>query len=406
LNSICQDDDGCRLEEQFRCVHYLRHVRLEEGGVARAVLDICSLLARRGHHVTLLTADARDVPAAWQAGDKNLPRAVIIPAPRFAGPAPVEAESALRNAHVLHLHAPWEISNLPLARWARRWHIPYIVSIHGMLDRWSLRQKRLKKWLFLALVGRRFLAGAARVHCTALAELEQAAHLLRPGSGVVIPYAIDLAAFVELPGTAIALSAYPGLTRDTPRLLFLSRLHPKKRPDLLIEAAAMLARAGQPCQVILAGPGETRYIARLQRLANERGLNRSVIFTGMIDGLTKASLFQAGDVFVLPTSQENFGIVLVEALAAGTPVVTTRGVDIWQHLKAAGAVIVDQDSAQMATAIGSLIADLPKASKRGHEGREWVFRELDADRVIGAYGRMYRDVADVVAPNTSPVQKA
>jgi glycosyltransferase involved in cell wall biosynthesis len=269
--------------------------------------------------------------------------------------------------------------------------IPYIVSIHGVLAEWSLRQKWLKKWLFLTLVGRRFLAGAARVHCTSAAELEQASRYLRPGSGMVMAYPIDLSSFADLPGTERALSEYPELTGDMPRLLLLSRLHPKKRPDLLIDAAAKLEGAGQPCQLILAGPGEPAYVAELQQLALERGLARRVLFPGMVSGLTKVSLFQAADVFVLPTSHENFGIVLVEAMAAGAPVITTRAVDLWQELQSAGAVIVDQDAGQIATAIRSLIADLPAAKQRGQQGREWVFRELDRDRVIGAYERMYRD---------------
>jgi glycosyltransferase involved in cell wall biosynthesis len=312
------------------------------------------------------------------------------------GALPIEAESAIRNAHVLHLHTPWGtpwgFANVSFARRAKRLQVPYIVSIHGMLAEWSLRQNWLKKWLFLALVGRRFLAGAARVHCTAAAELEQASRFLRPGSGIVMAYPIDLSSFADLPGAERALSEYPELTGDTPRILFLSRLHPKKRPDLLIEAAALLERASQPCQLILAGPSEPAYVAELQKLALERGLVRQVLFPGMVNGLTKVSLFQAADVFVLPTSHENFGIVLVEAMAAGTPVITTRAVDIWQELQSAGAVIVDQDAAQIATAIRSLIADLPAAKQRCRQGREWVFRELDANRVIGAYERMYRDV--------------
>jgi glycosyltransferase involved in cell wall biosynthesis len=380
------------LEERYRCVHYLHRVRLLEGGRVRAALDICSSLARRGHQVTLLTTDATDLPPGWLSGENNLPRAVAIPVPRLLGALPIEAESAIRSAHVLHLHHPWDLSDLLLARGANRLQIPYIVSVHGVLAEWSLRQKWLKKWLFLALVGRRFLAGAARVHCTAVAELEQASRFLRHGSGIVMAYPIDLSSFAELPGTERALSEYPELTGDTPRLLFLSRLHPKKRPDLLVEAAARLERAGQPCQLILAGPGEPAYVAELKQLALERGLARRVLFPGMVNGPTKVSLFQAADVFVLPTSQENFGIVLLEAMAAGTPVITTRGVDIWQELQSAGAVIVDQDPAQIATAIRSLIADLPMARQRGQQGREWVFRELDADRVIGAYERMYRDV--------------
>ena len=390
------EHDGPCPEERYRCVHYLRRVRLEDGGVVRVVLDICSLLALRGNHVTLLTTDPTDVPSTWEAGDKNLPRAATIRVPRLLGTLPIEAESAIRNAHILHLHTPWGtpwgFCNMSFARSAKRLRVPYIVSIHGMLAEWSLRQNWLKKWLFLTLVGRRFLAGAARVHCTAAAELEQASRFLRHGSGIVMAYPVDLSSFADLPGTERALSEYPELTGETPRLLFLSRLHPKKRPDLLIEAAARLDKGGQPCQLILAGPGEPAYVAELQQLALERGLVRRVLFPGMVTGLTKVSLYQAADVFVLPTSHENFGIVLVEAMAAGTPVITTHAVDIWQELQSAGAVIVDQDPAQIATAIRSLIADLPMARQRGQQGREWVFRELDADRVIGAYERMYRDV--------------
>jgi glycosyltransferase involved in cell wall biosynthesis len=386
------EHDGPCPEKRLRCVHFLGRIRLHEGGVARALLDICSCLAVRGHHVTLLTADATDVPPAWQKGDKSLPQAVTIPVPRLIGALPIEVESTIRRAHILHLHTPWGFSNLSLARGAKRLQVPYIVSIHGTLDDWSLRQKWLKKWLFLALFGRRFLAGAARVHCTATAELTQASRFLRPGSGIVIAYLIDLASFADMPGAEWALHEYPELNGDAPRLLFLSRLHPKKRPDLLIEAAARLEKAGQPCQLILAGPGEDAYVAQLQQLALQRGLVRRVLFTGMVHGLTKRSLFQAADVFVLPTSQENFGIVLVEAMAAGTPVITTRGVDIWQELQSAGAVIVDQDPANIAAAIRSLIVDLPMAKQRGQQGREWVFRELNVERVIGAYERMYRDV--------------
>jgi glycosyltransferase involved in cell wall biosynthesis len=378
--------------ERHRYVHYLRQVRLQEGGVVRAVLDICSSLAARGHEVTLLTCDGRDVPSAWKKRGGMVPQAVTIPVPRLLGGMPIEAEMILRDAQVLHLHTPWELSNLSFAQRANQLNVPYIVSIHGMLDHWSLGQKWLKKQLFLALIGRRFLGGAARVHCTAAEELSQVAPYLRSDSGIVMPYPVDLSPYLDLPGAKLSLGQYPEIVGDAPSVLFLSRLHPKKRPDLLIEAIAKLEKEGKVCQLILAGPGEPAYVSKLRQLAKERGLTRPMVFTGMVQGPLKASLFQAADVFVLPTSQENFGIVLVEALACGTPVITTRGVDIWKELQSGGAIIVDQDPAVIAAEIGALIADLPKAKQLGHQGREWVFREFDSNRVIGDYERMYQDV--------------
>jgi len=93
-----------------------------------------------------------------------------------------------------------------------------------MLDDWSVAQKARKKRLFLALAGRRFLAGAARVHCTAEAELAQAAKFLRPGSGIVISLLVDLAPYANLPGPELALGQFPQIGGEGPRLLFLSRL--------------------------------------------------------------------------------------------------------------------------------------------------------------------------------------
>ncbi|HXE53717.1 MAG TPA: glycosyltransferase, partial [Tepidisphaeraceae bacterium] len=221
---------------RLKCVHFLRSVRLEEGGVVRAVLDICGGLAARGHEVTLVSCDATDVPPEWKSGAPGVPRSIVAPT-RGIGSDP-QIESLLTQADVLHLHTPWERMNLSLAGLARRDGVPYVVSIHGMLDEWSMRQKTFKKGLYLALVGKWFLAKAAAVHCTARAELEQASRYLRPGSGVVVPLPIDLTAYAQLPGPEEALTAFHRIEADVPRVLFLSRLHPKKRPELVIEAAA------------------------------------------------------------------------------------------------------------------------------------------------------------------------
>ena len=379
-------------EGRIRGVHYLRAVRLEEGGVVRAVLDLCAALAVRGNDITLLTSDAKDVPTAWGQNAVGTPRIVTIPVPQLLGRLSGEVQAVLRGADVLHLHTPWELANLPLARAAMQHSVPYVLTIHGMLDEWSLAQKFAKKHLFLALAGRRFLARAARVHCTAQAELTQSTPFLRPGSGIVIPLLVDLDPFLDLPGPAPALKAIPQLAGPEPRVLFLSRLHPKKRPELLIEAASRLQAAGVAIKTIIAGPGENPYVTQLKELAHRLGISDRVFFPGMVRGQTKVSLYQSADVFVLPTSQENFGFVLVEALAAGTPVVTTRGVDIWDELRSAGAVIAEPTADALAAAIRPLLSDPSHSRQLGQQGRRWVLRELSPQSVVGRYEQMYRSL--------------
>src|SRR5207248_2150044 len=108
------------------------------------------------------------------------PIAKVIPPPREIPGKPLGAEAlqiaeaSIRDADILHLHGPWLDGNRQLAEIARRYGVPYIVTLHGMLDDWSMSQRAIKKRLYMMLWGKRFLDRAACVHCTAAAELAQA----------------------------------------------------------------------------------------------------------------------------------------------------------------------------------------------------------------------------------------
>jgi len=382
----------------LRCVHFWRECCFERGGVATAVLDLCAVLAERGHQVTLLTFDATDVPEPWLQDHPNGPTAIEIERSRFARTMLSRrsmriASRAIEHADIVHLHTPWGPSNLQVARTARAAHLPYVVTPHGMLDDWSMKQNRLKKKTFLATVGRRFLESAARIHFTAESELAQATRWI-PAAGdrcSIVPLIVDLTAFQHLPGPEPALAKYPAIDSGKRSILFLSRLHPKKGIEFLIEAAAMLANNSDSFQVLIAGPGDPSYVESLRQLVAKHALADRIHFLGMVRGADKLSLFQLADVFVLPTHQENFGVVLVEALASGTPVVTTRGTDIWQELQTAGALIAARTAESLAAAIGPLLEDPRRGHALGRQGREHVLRWLARDRLASRYEQLYGD---------------
>lgn len=361
----------------------------------RAVLDLAGALARAGDDVVVATFDATDVPDAWRAGGTGLPRVATLPTPALPGAWFARSQrgalrEAVAGADVVHVHAMWTPSNAQVAAVARSMEIPYVLTPHGMLDDWSMAQRRAKKVLYLALAGRKMLRHAAAVHCTASAEAQQAGRWFNNRTEVA-PVLFDLGPYRTLPGAGASERAFPMLERGAPVALFLSRLHEKKRPQALIEAASVLRDRGVDVTVAIAGSGEPALEASLRGLVERFGLADRVFLLGMVRGEEKVSLLERADVFVLPTSQENFGIALVEAMACATPVVTTKGVDIWPELaESGGATIIERaDGAAVAGAIEGLLRDGARLRAMGDAARAWALRELDERAVVGRYREMY-----------------
>lgn len=371
----------------------------------RAVTDMVAALARAGHRVVVLTHIAKDVPQEWRTGGAGQPVLVELP-PRVRfglidqRTREIVAEH-VKQADVVHMHTPWEPSNLQVGPIARRAGVPYVVSVHGMLDDWSMGQHgTLKKKLFLAIVGKRHLERAAFIHCTAQAELDQAKRWFPRGHGCVIPLVFDLEPYRELPGLDLAKSKFSALSRSGAKILFLSRLHPVKRVELVIDAAILLRQRGVEFTLVIAGTGDDGYVLGLKQRAESLG--DDVSFVGLVAGREKVSLYQSADVTVVPSEHENFGMVFPESLACRTAVVTTKGVSIWAELeRCGGAKIVEPDAHVIADTLQGLLADLPKLQSMGERGREWAFSELDGDRVAQRYVALYRDAIER-SPHSRP----
>ena len=389
--------------EPLRCAHYLARVWLSDGGVVRMVLNLCSALAAAGHHVNFITADAADVPADWRAGGPGVPAVIHLPAlRRLSGAAEAIAavRTVLRGSEVLHLHTPWDWANLRLARLTRTLNLPYVVTAHGMLDDWALAHHRLRKSLFLALAGRRFLERAACVHCTGEVEAAQSAARFPAGRAAVVPLLIDMDAYRELPGPGPARRAFPAAAAPGHKVLFISRLVRGKGLELLIDAAALLRDRGVAFTLLVAGDGPADYRAGLERRVAENRLGERVAFLGMVSGVEKVSLYEAADVVVLASEHENFGFIVPEAMACRTPAVTTRGVGIWPELQRAGATIVEPAAPAIADAVAALLSDPDRRRALGEQGRRWVMEALAPEKLVRQYEALYRQsIGAAAAPH-------
>jgi len=295
---------------------------------------------------------------------------------------------------VLQLHGVWERANIQISGMARRVGTPYVVSLRGMLDDWCMAQRGLKKRMYLRLGGRKVLEGAAYVHCTAEGELEQSHKWFPKGHGRVIPNLMDLDVFSTLRGPGPAEQQWPELKGPGPHLLFLSRLHVKKGIEHLLAAMPRLLEAFPDIQLFMVGPGEDEYVASLKQLARTYGVDGCTHFTGQVGGEEKWSLYEACDLFVLPSSQENFGFVQFEALACGTAVMTTKLVDTWREIvNSGGGIAVEQSADAIVKGIAPLLADREKLASMGKTGRKWIFDHMSTDSIASQLEAMYQDAA-------------
>ena len=379
----------------MKILHFKRTMRAEDGGVVKAVLDLCACTVGDDLAVTLAAADPSAVPEPWRAGTTpGIKVQVLEGAGRSADrldPGQLrELEDLIRSHDVVHLHSMWSGANIQAAAICRRLGVPYVLSVHGMLDDWCMSQRRLKKIVFLKTFNRGLVRHAAAIHCTAQAELAQASKWFPHAKGVVAPLPLDLAEYRDLPDPGFATEAFEGLDPSLPIVLFLSRIHYKKGLDRLLHASVLLSDRGVEHQLIIAGTGEGDYPERMRRLAEDLGIGPNTHFVGFASGRAKVALLRLADIFALPTSQENFGFVYFESLAAETPVLTTRGTDTWPELVASGAGEIAENTPEaFADALGRLLSDRDALAERGRTGRRWVFEHLAPDAVRGAYVSMY-----------------
>ncbi len=383
----------------MRIVEYLHRIDFVYGGPPRAVVDLCRILHRRGHDVTVATTVTKDVPAGWIDGSEDAPSVLQVPPPALPGrlymPGQLtELRDAIASADVLQLHGVWERANIQISRIARKVGVPYVVTLRGMLDDWNMTQKGLKKRMYLNMGGRKVLEGAAFVQCTAEGERAQSHKWFPKGHPRVIPNIMDLTDFETLRGRGPAEARWPVLREPGPHLLFLSRLHVKKGIEHLLRAMPRLVEANGDLQLFLAGPGEPSYVDSLKELAESVGVADRTHFTGHIGGDEKWSLYESCDLFVLPSSQENFGFVQFEALACGTPVMTTKLVDTWREIvESGGGIAVEQSADDIVEGIGPLLQDRERLAAMGRAGREWVFDKMSVDHIAGQIEAMFADAA-------------
>ena len=241
----------------------------------------------------------------------------------------------IASIDVMHINGFWLHPTYAASRIAGASNTPYILAPSGTLGTWPLRSsplKRLKKAVYLNLIGKSMMRGAACLHACSTQEAEHFREVGYHGPITVIPNGVDTSEFTIGDGSEAEI--YWPMLKDRPVVLFMSRLSPEKGLDILIPLWAEIVRSAacKDAMLVIAGPDDRGYGKVVEAMIDKYRMGSRVLMTGMVQGQKKLAILRRADVFVLPSYSENFGIVVAESLSCGTPVVTTTGTP-WKQLQ-------------------------------------------------------------------------
>ncbi len=387
----------------MRILHVIPSLAPRFGGPPFAAVQMCGELARRGLDVALYTTNVgldRDSPPVSAPVLSSPGRMVIrsfpVSLPGLFGVS-YELARALRadveSFDLVHIHSLYRFASSAAAHYARRAGVPYLVRPHGTLDPFMFRRRRGLKSIYEALLERRNLEGAAAVHFTTTEELELARSSGIKFRAVVIPLGVHVDTGAGA-GAREELNRLWPATRGKQTILYFGRINFKKGLDILAAAFGAVARARAGAHLLIAGPDAEGYGQRVREWLAAENVADRVTFTGMLGGTAKQSALRGSDLFVLPSYSENFGIAVVEAMAAGLPVVISDRVNIWREVQQAGAGLVTGcDPTEVAWAILRLLDSEPLRRATAQAAlrlvRERYTWEAAGQRMI----EVYRDLA-------------
>lgn len=384
----------------MRVVHVISSIDPRKGGPVLALEGLALAQRQLGLDVSVVSTYSADNPADAAASFSERGIAVTLIGPTWGKLGFSEGmnhalHEALGKADVVHIHAVWEEVQHSAARHALSLCKPYIFRPCGMLDPWSLAQHRWVKRVAWMVRVRFDVTRSTALHATSEMEADNLRHLRLGVPVIVEPNGVRLSEFEELPAAGWLGRRVPALAGRRV-VLFLGRIHYKKGLDLLIPAFAEATRGLDDVHLAIAGPDNDDYLSQVRRWVSEHSLDARVHVLGMLRGLDRVAALRDAALFVLPSRQENFGVTVVEAMAAGTPVIVSNEVALHPEVRAADAgEVVPLQVGRLGEAMRRWLADPARCAAAGARGRAAAMRRFTwpriADRWLAHYERFLAD---------------
>lgn len=328
----------------MRILHVIPSVNAAAGGPVEGLKQLCHVYQLGGHEVEVASLDSPKMAALHGFPARVFP---LGPGLGLYGYTPGAAKwfkQNLQRYDVVFINCIWQYNTLAVYRGLEGTATPYAVFTHGMLDPYFKKRyplKHIKKLIYWRVFLQKILSNATTVLFTCEEE-KLLARQSFPGYQVretVVPYGTFGPNCDLVEAREEFLTQWP-ILRGKRLAISMGRIHPKKGTDILIKSFASTLAKDPRWYLVIAGPDQVGLRKALESLAARLGITDRVIWSGLLTGSLKWGAFAASELFVLPSHQENFGIVVAEAMACSLPVVVSNKVNIWREVEGYGAGLV------------------------------------------------------------------
>lgn len=363
----------------MKIIHIVPSIGNESSGPSYSVTRLCSELVAQNQDVILASLDF-PLNTILLKFLKTFPLGL---GPQRLGRSPsmrkwlfVEGKSGLID--ILHNHSLWMMPNVYPCSVSRRYNIPLVVSPRGTLSEWAFSSGSMVKKVFWPLLQEPAIKATTFFHATAFSEYKDIRRMGFKQPVGIIPNGIDIPQHKR------------SNNRDKRTILFLGRIHPIKGVDMLLEAWGIISPRFQEWQLRIAGPDNDGYLSRMKSLSAHLKLKR-IEFSGPLYGEAKLKAYRDAELFILPSHSENFGMSVAEALAAGTPVIVSKGAP-WEGVERERAGWWIDMGLDPLVACLEIALCIPRETLHcmGIKGRNWMQRDFSWEDIAQKTNQAYQ----------------
>jgi glycosyltransferase involved in cell wall biosynthesis len=364
------------------------------GGPTVSISRLAESLVQIGHTVTVYTTTANgatelDVPVSEPVmvdgvRVKYFPR--ITKDHTHVSPALwKETWATVRRYDAVHIHSWWNFLIMGASLICALKGVKPVISPRGMLCEYIFTNKnRLKKKLLHNMLGRHLLS-RTYLHVTSMVEWNDCLKINQQWRGGLIHNIVDLPLLPE--------GRLPHRKNNVFTIGFLSRVDPKKGLDILVKA---LAKVSFPYRLEIAGSGDEAYMQELRRLIREKGMEEHVEWVGWKSGSEKFDFLAGIDLFALTSHNENFAVVVIEALSVGTPVLVSEHVGLSRYVqeRRLGWLTGIRSEQEVAEQLKAAYEDHTRRMNIRKDAAQIIQADFNETKLAGDYVDMYRNVTD------------